>query len=760
MISKELSATLGFAVREAKKRRHEYVSIEHILFAILYDPTGIDIIENCGGNVENLIAALEEFFEGKIEQIPDGNEYVLQQTIGFQRIIQRAVNHARSAEKAEVTVSDILASIFLEKDSHAEYFLSAEGITRLDVLNFISHDVSKTPRAESPPELTRPAKDKRQKKGNPLELFTTNLIKLALEDKLDPLIGRKTEMERTMQVLCRRRKNNPVYVGDPGVGKTAMAEGLAQQIAKGDVPDLLKDVEIFALDLGGMLAGTKFRGDFEQRLKGVITELKKKPKAILFIDEIHTIVGAGATSSGSMDASNILKPVLTSGDIRCIGSSTYEEYKNHFEKDRALSRRFEKVEIFEPPINETVQILKGLRSRYEEHHGIVYTEASLKAAAELSAKFINDRYLPDKAIDVIDEAGAFIRLSGGSTRKKINPADIEKIVAKMARIPTQSVSTSDRSKLENLGDGLKRVVFGQDDAIQALVTSIKRSRAGLGTPGRPVGCFLFTGPTGVGKTEVTRQIARILGVEFIRFDMSEYMEKHAVARLIGAPPGYIGFDQGGLLTDGIRKHPHCVLLLDEIEKAHPDLFNILLQVMDHATLTDNNGKKADFRNVMLMMTSNAGTREMSQNTIGFGDVDKDTASKGKAAIEKMFSPEFRNRLDEIINFNSLDSEIMEKVVDKFLLELNDQLATKKVFLTISDPVRSWLAKKGYDPKFGARPLVRVIQTEIKDALSDQILFGTMQKGGEVHIDLEDDKLVFEYVKKTPVESKKPLAETV
>ena len=760
MISKELSATLGFAVREAKKRRHEYVSIEHILFAILYDPTGIDIIENCGGNVENLIAALEEFFEGKIEQIPDGNEYVLQQTIGFQRIIQRAVNHARSAEKAEVTVSDILASIFLEKDSHAEYFLSAEGITRLDVLNFISHDVSKTPSAESPPELTRPAKDKRQKKGNPLELFTTNLIKLALEDKLDPLIGRKTEMERTMQVLCRRRKNNPVYVGDPGVGKTAMAEGLAQQIAKGDVPDLLKDVEIFALDLGGMLAGTKFRGDFEQRLKGVITELKKKPKAILFIDEIHTIVGAGATSSGSMDASNILKPVLTSGDIRCIGSSTYEEYKNHFEKDRALSRRFEKVEIFEPPINETVQILKGLRSRYEEHHGIVYTEASLKAAAELSAKFINDRYLPDKAIDVIDEAGAFIRLSGGSTRKKINPADIEKIVAKMARIPTQSVSTSDRSKLENLGDGLKRVVFGQDDAIQALVTSIKRSRAGLGTPGRPVGCFLFTGPTGVGKTEVTRQVARILGVEFIRFDMSEYMEKHAVARLIGAPPGYIGFDQGGQLTDGIRKHPHCVLLLDEIEKAHPDLFNILLQVMDHATLTDNNGKKADFRNVMLMMTSNAGTREMSQNTIGFGDVDKDTASKGKVAIEKMFSPEFRNRLDEIINFNSLDSEIMEKVVDKFLLELNDQLATKKVFLTISDPVRTWLAKKGYDPKFGARPLVRVIQTEIKDALSDQILFGTMQKGGEVHIDLEDDKLVFEYVKKTPVESKKPLAETV
>jgi len=744
MISKELSATLGFAVREAKKRRHEYVSIEHILFAILYDPTGIDVIENCGGNVENLITSLGDFFEEKIEQIPDGNEYVLQQTIGFQRVIQRAVNHARSAEKAEVTVIDILVSIFLEKDSHAEYFLSAEGLTRLDVLNFITHNVSRSSEEESPAELTRPAKERRKKKANPLELFTTNLIKLAAEGKLDPLIGRKTETERTMQVLCRRRKNNPVYVGDPGVGKTAMAEGLAQQIQKGDVPDLLKDVEIFALDLGGMLAGTKFRGDFEQRLKGVITELKKKPKAILFIDEIHTIVGAGATSSGSMDASNILKPVLTSGEIRCIGSSTYEEYKNHFEKDRALSRRFEKVEIFEPSINETVKILKGLRTRYEEHHGIVYTESALKAAAELSAKFLNDRYLPDKAIDVIDEAGAFIRLSGATTRKKINPADIEKIVAKMARIPTQSVSTSDRTKLENLEDGLKRFVFGQDDAIKALATSIKRSRAGLGTPGRPVGCFLFTGPSGVGKTEVTRQVAMTLGVEFIRFDMSEYMEKHAVARLIGAPPGYIGFDQGGLLTDGIRKHPHSVLLLDEIEKAHPDLFNILLQVMDHATLTDNTGKKADFRNVILMMTSNAGTREMSQQTIGFGDGNKDTASKGKVAIEKLFSPEFRNRLDEIINFNSLDLEIMEKVVDKFMVELNDQLAVKKVLLTISAPVRTWLAEKGYDPQYGARPLARVIQTEIKDALSDQILFGTMHKGGEVHIDLKDDKLVFDY----------------
>ena len=750
MISKELSATLGFAVREAKKRRHEYVSIEHILFAILYDPTGIDIVENCGGNVENLINSIEEFFQEKIERIPAGNEYVLQQTIGFQRVIQRAVNHARSAEKPEVTVSDILASIFLEKDSHAEYFLSAEGVTRLDVLNFIAHNVSKTTQAESPGESTTSTKEKGQKKTNPLELFTTNLIKFAAQGKLDPLIGRKTEMERTMQVLCRRRKNNPVYIGDPGVGKTAMAEGLAQRIQSGDIPELLKDVEIFALDLGGMLAGTKFRGDFEQRLKGVIAELKKRPKAILFIDEIHTIVGAGATSSGSMDASNILKPVLTSGEIRCIGSSTFEEYKTHFEKDRALSRRFEKIEIFEPPVTETIQILKGLRPRYEEHHGITYTDSALKAAAELSSKFLNDRYLPDKAIDVIDEAGAFIRLTGAVSRKKINPADIEKIVAKMARIPTQSVSTSDRTKLEQLANGLKRVVFGQDDAIKALVTSIKRSRAGLGTPERPVGCFLFTGPTGVGKTEVARQVAINLGVEFIRYDMSEYMEKHAVARLIGAPPGYIGFDQGGLLTDGIRKHPHSVLLLDEIEKAHPDLFSILLQVMDHATLTDNTGKKADFRNVILMMTSNAGTREMSQQTIGFGDVKKDTASKGIKAIEKMFSPEFRNRLDEVINFNSLDLDIMEKVVDKFMRELNGQLAGKKIKLTISDRVRTWLAQKGYDPQYGARPLARVIQTEIKDALSDEILFGRMQKGGEVGVDLKNDKPVFNY---GPVEPK-------
>ena len=746
MINKELSATLGFAVKEAKRRRHEYVSIEHILFAILNDTTGIEIVENCGGDVDNLLDSLENFFEEKIERIPDGDDYVLQQTIGFQRVIQRAVNHARSAEKQEVAVADVLASIFLEKDSHAEYFLRHEGVTRLDVLNYISHSVAKDPFMDDSGGLMRPGKEERDRrqKSNPLELFTLNLIELSAEGKLDPLIGREAELERTMQVLCRRRKNNPVFVGDPGVGKTAMAEGLAQKIQKREVPDLLEGMEIFSLDLGGLLAGTKFRGDFEQRLKGVIAELQKKPKAILFIDEIHTIVGAGATSSGSMDASNILKPVLASGEIRCIGSSTFEEFKNHFEKDRALSRRFEKIEIMEPPVSESIKILKGLRSRYEEHHGIVYTDAALKAAAELSTKYLRDRFLPDKAIDVIDEAGAFIRLSGSTHRKKINPADIEKIIAKMARVPTQSVSTSDRTKLENLEDGLKKVVFGQDDAISALVTSIKRSRAGLGSPERPVGCFLFTGPTGVGKTEVSLQVARILGVEFMRFDMSEYMEKHAVARLIGAPPGYIGFDQGGLLTDGIRKHPHSVLLMDEIEKAHPDLFNILLQVMDHATLTDNNGRKADFRNVILMMTSNAGSREMSAANIGFGQTHKDAQSKGKKAIEKLFSPEFRNRLDETITFNALDLDIMELIVDKFIAELNQQLAIKKVALTISPAVRTWLAKKGHDPTYGARPLARVIQNEIKDKLSDAILFGELQNGGLVSLDMTGDQLTFNY----------------
>jgi len=741
MISKELSETLGLAVKEAKKRRHEYVCVEHVLYAILHDDSGVEIIESCGGSVDNLKESLENYFSEHIERIPEGSEYVLQQTIGFQRVIQRVVNHARSAEKQEVLVGDILASIFQEKDSYADKFLKSEGVTRFDILNYISHNIHSESLKPGDSGLSKPGQ--REKKSDPLALFTIDLMERAAQGKLDPLIGRQLELERTMQVLCRRRKNNPVFVGDPGVGKTAMAEGLVQRFAAGHVPDILKDIRIYALDLGALLAGTKFRGDFEQRLKGVISKLISTPNSILFIDEIHTIVGAGATSSGSMDASNILKPVLGSGDLRCIGSTTYEEYKNHFDKDRAFSRRFEKIEIVEPPVDETVKILKGLRSRYEMHHNIHYTDTALKAAAELAAKHLNDRYLPDKAIDVIDEAGAFVRLSGSARRKRINPSDIEKIVAKMARIPTRSVSTNDKTKLSSLESRLKEFVYGQDEAIASLVTSIKRSRAGLGFPGHPIGSFLFTGPTGVGKTEVAIQIAKNLGIEFMRFDMSEYMEKHAIARLIGAPPGYIGFDQGGLLTDGIRKHPYCVLLLDEIEKAHQDLFSILLQVMDHATLTDNNGKKADFRNVIIMMTSNAGTREMNAQTIGFGDPKSDTAFKGKKAIEKIFNPEFRNRLDAIVTFNSLSLDIMKLIVDKFVKELNEQLIPRKVKIEMSPEARDWMARKGYDPQYGARPLTRLMQTQIKDMLSDEILFGKLEKGGHVLVEKDDDKLSFQ-----------------
>jgi ATP-dependent Clp protease ATP-binding subunit ClpA len=745
MISKELSETLGFAVKEAKRRRHEYVSIEHVLFAILHDPIGIEIVENCGGDVSSLKKNLEEFFGKRMESVPEEKEYVIQQTLGFQRVIQRAVNHARSAEKHEVAVSDILASIFEEKNSHAEYFLSDQGMSRLDILRYISHDITKLPLDQGEGGFAKTApKEEKKKKANPLDVFTVNLVEQANKGKLDPLIGRESELERTVQVLCRRRKNNPIFVGEPGVGKTAMAEGLATRIAEGNVPDLLKEMRLFSLDMGTLVAGTKFRGDFEKRLKGVILALKKERQAILFIDEIHTIVGAGATSSGSLDASNILKPALQSGELRCIGSTTYEEYKGHFEKDRALSRRFEKIEIAEPTLPQTVKILKGLRSRYEDHHGIAYTDVALKAAAELSDKFLNDRFLPDKAIDVIDEAGAFIRLKGSSRRKKIHPSDIEKIVASMARIPTVSVSTSDRDKLAHLEADLKRVIFGQDDALSALVTAIKRTRAGLGTPGKPVGAFLFTGPTGVGKTEVARQVALLLGIRFLRFDMSEYMEKHAVARLIGAPPGYIGFEQGGLLTDGVRKHPHSVLLLDEIEKAHPDMYNILLQVFDHATLTDNNGKEADFRNVIVMMTSNAGSREMSSATIGFGDRRSDSLDKGREAVEKFFNPEFRNRLDGIITFNPLDLEIMELIVDKFMGELNEQLVGKKVSLILSPEARGWLAQKGYDPKYGARPLDRVLQSHVKDPLSDKLLFGDLKKGGVVFVDIKDNKVVFTF----------------
>ncbi|MFO8112701.1 MAG: ATP-dependent Clp protease ATP-binding subunit ClpA [Desulfosalsimonadaceae bacterium] len=744
MISKGLSVVLSQAVKEARKRRHEYVCVEHMLYAILHDSVGIEIIENCGGNVESLQNEIERFFDEKLERVPETQEYILQQTIRFQRVIQRAVNHARSSEKDSVYVGDILASMLEEKKSHAAFFMAAEGITRLDVLNVISHGYENEMFKEAPDGGMITGKKVKKKSSDPLDLFTIDLVDRALQGRLDPLIGRDSEMDRIVRVLCRRRKNNPVFVGDPGVGKTAMAEGLAIRIAEENIPDVLAGARIYSLDLGALLAGTKYRGDFEHRLKGVISSLQQKQNAILFIDEIHTIIGAGATSNGSMDASNILKPALVVGQLRCIGSTTYEEYKNYFEKDRAFSRRFEKIDITEPSVADTVKILKGLKSYYEEHHGIQYTDSSLKAAAELSAKYMNERFLPDKAIDVIDEAGVLIRLTGAANRKRVQPGDIEKVVARIARIPSQRVSSSDKVSLAHLSERLQAKIFGQDQAIDSMVAAIKRSRAGLGAPERPIGSFLFTGPTGVGKTEVARQLSRILGVKFLRFDMSEYMEKHAVARLIGAPPGYIGFDQGGLLTDQIRKNPYAVLLLDEIEKAHIDMYNILLQVMDHAALTDNNGKVADFRNVILVMTSNAGARELAANTIGFGAGAEDVSGKGKKAVETFFSPEFRNRLDDIISFRPLTIEIMEQVVDKFIDELRPQLAAKKVEVRLSANARRWMAKKGYDPHFGARPLDRVIQKEIKDVLTDEILFGKLVNGGSVFVKIKDDKPFFTY----------------
>ena len=749
MISKELSTTLGFAVREAKKRRHEYVCVEHVLYAILNHETGSETIEKCGGSPEQIKEELERFFDEKLTKIDAKEEYVLQQTIGFQRMIQRAINHARSAEKSEVNLGDILASIFQEKDSHAAFYLESEGITRLDVLKYISH-TAEPAKKQSPPlgpsqKVFKHAdrKTKRQKK-DPLETFTTNLLKRAADHKIDPLIGRTDEMDRVMQVLCRRRKNNPILVGDPGVGKTAIAEGLAIQINDKQVPDLLENCELFSLDMGALLAGTKYRGDFEQRLKDVINALESKENALLIIDEIHTVVGAGATTSGSMDASNILKPALSSGDIKCIGTTTYEEYKNHFEKDRAFSRRFEKIEVPEPSIDETTQILTGLKSLYENHHELKYTAETIKAAAYLSDKYINDRLLPDKAIDVIDETGAYLRLKGKGKRKTVSPRDIEKIVAKIAKVPVSSVTSTDKANLSSLPERLLKVIFGQDDAISTLTTSIKRSRAGLASPDRPIGSFLFMGPTGVGKTEVAKQLAHHMGIEFLRFDMSEYMEKHAVSRLIGAPPGYVGFDQGGILTDSIRKHPHSVLLLDEIEKAHMDLYNILLQVMDYATLTDNSGKSADFRNVIIIMTSNAGAREMSANSIGFGSPSADVDSKGLKAVEKAFSPEFRNRLDGIVQFNHLSSRVMEMIVDKNMQELKAMLKVKGITLSYSAKVRSFLAKQGYDPKFGARPLARIIQTTIKDKFTDEILFGTLEKGGKISIGIKNNTLNFTF----------------
>ena len=744
MINRELELTFAAAIKEAKDRRHEFLSLEHILYAILHDVTGRRILYHCGADVDKLKAQLEKFFAERVEILPEGKEQDPIQTMGVQRVLQRAIMHVHGAEKKEVDAGDILAAMFYEENSHAVYFLKSQGVSRLDVLSYISHGISKIHEPEEE-EFTERFSSAAPESGNPqerrkpgaLESFTVNLIQKAAEGQIDPLIGREDEILRTLQVLGRRTKNNPIFVGDPGVGKTAIAEGLALRIQQRQVPEAFYNVEIFALDMGALLAGTKFRGDFEARLKGVIQEIKKKPGAILFIDEIHTVVGAGATSGGSMDASNILKPVLAVGGFRCIGSTTYEEYKNHFEKDRALSRRFQKIEIREPSVNETYQILQGLKSYYEKHHQVRYTDAALRAAAELSSRHINDRYLPDKAIDVIDEAGAGLRLKKDRrVRRVVGPKDIEQVVARIAKIPPRSVSSSDQLRLRNLKEEMSGSVFGQEAAIDALTRAIKRSRAGLRIPEKPIGSFLLIGPTGVGKTEVAKQLARVLGVNFLRFDMSEYMEKHTVARLIGAPPGYIGFDQGGLLTDAIRKQPYTVLLLDEIEKAHPDLFSILLQVMDHATLTDNNGKKADFRNVILLMTSNAGAREMSSASIGFGGTSAvdSRVGKGMKAIENLFSPEFRNRLDGIIAFNGLSPTVMEKIVEKFIKEMEDQLKEKQVRLELTPAARAWLAEKGYDPTFGARPLARLIQMEIKDMLAEEILFGRLQHGGTVRID--------------------------
>ncbi len=754
MINKELSMALEATFKEAKNRRHEYLTAEHILFALIHDDLGVDIIAACGGDVRRLKEALEGFFAKSMPLLPPGKNAAPVPALGFQRVIQRAINHVQSAEKAEVESGDLLAALYGETDSFAVHFLEQEGVSRLDILHYISHGFSgcgEDAQNESPFEkpawssdqgATEPA---RPVSKDPLKLYTVNLLEKAAAGEIDPLVGRKDELTRAIHVLCRRRKNNIVFVGEPGVGKTALVEGLALSIHDGSVPRHLRNTIIYSLDMGALLAGTKYRGDFEARLKAAIRELEKISGVILFIDEIHTIVGAGAAGGGSLDASNILKPALNSGRLRCIGASTYEEYKNYFEKDRALSRRFQKIEISEPTIAETTDILKGLRPYYEDFHGVRYTESALKAATELSAKYLNDKFMPDKAIDVIDEAGATRKLAaGGKSKPVVGVKEIERIVAQIAKIPSLNISASDTENLQDLEPELKAAVFGQDSAIHALVSAIKRSRAGLGAPERPIGSFLFAGPTGVGKTEVSRQMANVLGVKFIRFDMSEYMEKHAVSRLIGAPPGYVGFEQGGILTDAIRKHPYSVLLLDEIEKAHPDIFSILLQVMDYSTLTDNNGKKADFRNVILIMTSNAGAKEMNMETIGFGDRRGDTRSKSGEAIKKLFNPEFRNRLDAMITFNPLTPAVMKKVVDKFMHDLGRQLARKNVKMDLTDAARDWLAEKGYDDKFGARPLARIMQTEIKDALSEELLFGALKKGGCVTVGLEEGRIGFKY----------------
>jgi ATP-dependent Clp protease ATP-binding subunit ClpA len=739
VLSNELEYCLNDAFHQAREARHEYLTVEHLLLAILDTPKVREILKACGVDLAKLKQELKEHLEQSTPKLEEAEDGEVQPTLGFQRVLQRAVFHVQSSGKKEVGVGNVLVAIFSEKQSHAVYLLSRHNVSRLDVVNYISHGLSKiaeekTDKEEAAPDGERDAEGA----GSALDKYATNLNRMAQEGRIDPLIGRKLEVERTIEILCRRRKNNPLYVGEAGVGKTAIAEGLARLIVEGKVPEVLSDCTIYSLDMGSLIAGTKYRGDFEKRLKGVIAELKKIPGAILFIDEIHTVIGAGAASGGVMDASNLIKPVLTNGELRCIGSTTYQEYRGIFEKDHALARRFQKIDVVEPSVSETIEILQGLKPRFEEHHSIRYADDALVAAATLAARHINERHMPDKAIDVVDEAGARLRLKPvGERESTVEVRHIEDVVARMARIPAKTVSSSDREVLKTLERNLKLVIFGQDRAIEALGSSIKMARSGLGDQRKPVGSFLFAGPTGVGKTEVTRQLAIAMGVEFIRFDMSEYMERHTVSRLIGAPPGYVGFDQGGLLTEAIAKHPHCVLLLDEIEKAHPDVFNLLLQVMDHGTLTDNNGRKADFRHVIIVMTTNAGAQEMNRPAIGF--THSDNSTDGMEAVRRLFSPEFRNRIDAIIQFAPLDPTTIERVVDKLIVEVEAQLEQKGVNLTLDDAARRWIAVKGYDPKMGARPMARVIQEYIKRPLAEELLFGRLVGGGNVRVTVSEDE---------------------
>ncbi|MBS1269430.1 MAG: ATP-dependent Clp protease ATP-binding subunit ClpA [Gammaproteobacteria bacterium] len=743
MLSAELEQTLNSAIQLARDERHELITVEHLLVALLDNSTANQVLRACGGNIDVLRQELEEFLSTQVPNIADDSDDDTQPSLGFQRIIQRAVLHVQSSGKKEVSGENVLVAIFAEKDSHAVYFLYKQDITRFDVVNYIAHGISKV--SDGMSELPAPdgeaEADREDQQQSPLEAFAIDLNAQARAGRIDPLIGRNNELDRTIQILSRRRKNNPLYVGEAGVGKTAIAEGLAKKVVDGDVPEVLAQSTVYTLDMGALLAGTKYRGDFEQRLKAVLAQLAKQHNAILFIDEIHTIIGAGAASGGAMDASNLLKPVLASGELKCIGSTTYQEYRGIFEKDRALSRRFQKIDVVEPSIEESVKILNGLKSRFEEHHELRYTKQALRSAVELSTRYITDRFLPDKAIDVIDEAGASMRLLSPSKRKKtIGVADVENIIAKMARIPPKSVSARDKDALRSLERDLKLVVFGQDEAISALASAIKMSRSGLGNVDKPIASFLFSGPTGVGKTEVTRQLAQTLGIELIRFDMSEYMERHTVSRLIGAPPGYVGFDQGGLMTDAIIKHPHSVLLLDEIEKAHQDVFNLLLQVFDYGTLTDNNGRKADFRNAIIVMTTNAGAEKMARHTMGFKS--RDRSQDNTEEIKNLFSPEFRNRLDAIVPFKPLNEETVRSVVDKFVLEVEFQLADKNVTLEVNEEARRWLARYGHDPVMGARPMERLIRDKIKRALADELLFGKLSNGGEVLVGVDDDDLSF------------------